>query len=203
MTDEITPQTQPPAKKDEKKPSSSGSNRGLRGRPPIRPTYEVGHPAPGLLLGAATRKFPLLHPLLNQDPIQPLERGPRVVKSRSLVPSASHGTRNSRDQGLNKQSSSPAPAQSKESSDALSSLQRVIADLKTTSPIQPPAASNNSTAMPSSQGHSTLPPHAPIFQPGAAAYPGPNTDQKHRKAVSLGNSALSGNFNSFSPHLGL
>jgi protein SSD1 len=27
-------------------------------------------------------------------------------------------------------------------------------------------------------------------------------DQKHRKAASLGNSALSGNFNSFSPHLG-
>lgn len=53
------------------------------------------------------------------------------------------------------------------------------------------------------QGHSSLPPNAPVFQPGATAYPGSNPgDPKHRKAISLGASGLSGNFNSFSPHLG-
>ncbi|KAJ6539961.1 hypothetical protein B0H10DRAFT_2170622 [Mycena sp. CBHHK59/15] len=76
---------------------------------------------------------------------------------------------------------------------------RVIADLKTTSPQ--PAANNFS--MPTPQVHSNLPINAPVFQPGAAAYPGTGNaaDVKHRKAVSVG-AALSGNFNSFAPHLG-
>jgi protein SSD1 len=58
--------------------------------------------------------------------------------------------------------------------------------------------------MPQPQIHSNLPVNAPVFQPGAAAYPGTNAsaaDVKHRKAASVG-AALSNNFNSFAPHLG-
>jgi len=103
------------------------------------------------------------------------------------------------------QSSSPAPASASESSDALSSLQRVIADLKTTpNQVSPP---NNSLAAsmhaPQAPG-SNLPANAPVFHPGASAFPGSTLPDAawHRKAASLGASALSGNFNSFSPHLG-
>jgi protein SSD1 len=88
----------------------------------------------------------------------------------------------------------------------LSSLQRVIADLKTTSPpnlISPP---NNSLAASMHAPHlssTNLPANAPIFQPGASAFPGHNLPEavRHRKAASLGASALSGNYNSYSPHL--
>ncbi|THV08492.1 RNB-domain-containing protein [Dendrothele bispora CBS 962.96] len=56
----------------------------------------------------------------------------------------------------------------------------------------------------SQQGFSSnLPVNAPVFQPSGTVFPGiGNNDAKHRKAASLGASALSGNFNSFSPHLG-
>jgi len=57
----------------------------------------------------------------------------RGLPHRKAQASASHVARNV---GSNKPSSSPAPAQSAESSDALSSLQRVIQDLKTSSPAQ-------------------------------------------------------------------
>lgn len=48
-----------------------------------------------------------------------------------------------------------------------------------------------------------LPPNAPVFQPGAAAYPGLSgiEAQRHRKAASLGNSGGAG-YNTFSPNLG-
>lgn len=57
--------------------------------------------------------------------------------------------------------------------------------------------------MPTSQSPpSSLPLNAPVFQPGAAAYPGLSAaDVKHRKAASMGASGLSGNFNSFAPGL--
>ncbi|KAF8843134.1 RNB-domain-containing protein [Paxillus ammoniavirescens] len=96
---------------------------------------------------------------------------------------------------------------SMESSDALSSLQRVIADLKTTSPPNQVSLANNSLAAsmhaPQALG-SNLPPNAPVFQPGASAFPGSNLPDApwHRKAASLGPSSLSGNYNLFSPHLG-
>jgi protein SSD1 len=98
----------------------------------------------------------------------------------------------------------PAPTTAAEASDALSSLQRVIADLKTTSPIPPSVANLFPNPAPAPQTiTSNLPANAPVFQPGAAAYPGLGlTDPKHRKAASLGMSGLSGNFNSFAPHLG-
>jgi protein SSD1 len=215
MTDEITPQTQPAVKKDEKKPSSGG-NRGpkrqtstptnLRGgapanRPSSRGSVKKPSAPPSNIesgsdtasrKGSETGKKP-------ESRGKSQSGGGRGQPHRRGQPSASHGTRNPREHGSSKQSSSPAPAQTKDSSDALSSLQRVIADLKTASPVQPPLSSNNAPGMPGAQGYSL---QAPVFQPGAAAYPGTNNDQKHRKAVSLGTSAMPGNYNSFSPHLG-
>lgn len=98
-----------------------------------------------------------------------------------------------------------------DSSDALSSLQRVIADLKTTSPPNQGAPVNvnaltASISLPSTQGQgSTLPANAPIFQPGAAAYPGLVANEpppRHRKAASLGTGANPTAFNTYSPNLG-
>lgn len=107
-------------------------------------------------------------------------------------PSASQAGRNNN----NSNKSSPSPAA--DSSEAMNSLQRVIADLKTTSSPTPSAPPGN-FAMPAPVQGSSLPANAPVFQPGANAYPGP--DMKHRKAASSG-PGLSGNFNSFSPGLG-
>ncbi|KAH8105861.1 RNB-domain-containing protein [Cristinia sonorae] len=98
---------------------------------------------------------------------------------------------------------SPAPPlPSSESSDALSSLQRVIADLKTTSP--PNQSSNTAPgSIQSSISSSNLPPNAPVFQPGAASYPGLSgvDAPRHRKAASLGNNAQN-LINAYSPNLG-
>ncbi|KAI0347280.1 RNB-domain-containing protein [Trametopsis cervina] len=108
-------------------------------------------------------------------------------------------------QNSNKQvSSSPAPPAG-EGSDALSAIQRAIADLKTTTPGQ--GGPINNTPPPSisaSQSGSSLPANAPVFQPGAAAYPGlaGNEPPRHRKAASLGAGSLSNNYNNFSPGLG-
>ena len=120
---------------------------------------------------------------------------------------AAQGNRHTNGQPTNKPgASSPA-----ESSDALSSLQRVIADLKTTSPPDQtsPVAGNalsSSTSMPIPQTTtSNLPANAPVFQPGASIYPPPTTSEpppRHRKAASMGAAGLSSNFNSFAPHLG-
>ena len=127
---------------------------------------------------------------------------------RNRQPSSSQANRSSaaKDRSSMGQSSSPAPVSASESSDALSSLQRVIADLKTTAPNQPSPPNNSlATSMHAPQAPgSSLPVNAPIFHPGASAFPTSALPEaaRHRKAASLGASALSGNFNSFSPHLG-
>ncbi|KAJ7228625.1 SSD1 protein [Mycena pura] len=217
MTDEVTPQNHPP-RKDEKKPPSAASNRGPKknpsnsSRPPGTASSAQGAPRPSSRTG--NKKPPASGPAQesgsdttsrkgSESGRRPEQRnksqnnGSRQPAHRKGQVSASQGGRNSnnapKDQGAAKQSSSPPASQGNESSDALSSLQRVIADLKTTSP-QPNIAP---------QMHSNLPVNAPVFQPGAAAYPGTavGVDAKHRKAVSAG-PGLSGNFNSFAPHLG-
>ncbi|KAF5344108.1 hypothetical protein D9758_008896 [Tetrapyrgos nigripes] len=209
MTDEVTPQA---PQKDDKKPSQ-GNGRGQRRNPSTskpagaqgtgqanpRPVSRgsnkksAAQSAPESGSESASRKTEG-----NRKPDQRNKNqgGARPQTNRKSTPSnAARG--NNKDQTSAK--SSPAPAQSTESSDALSSLQRVIADLKTTSP-QPSTNSANNFGMPSSQGFtSNLPVNAPVFQPSGVFAA---NDPKHRKAASLGNSALSGNFNSFSPHLG-
>jgi len=224
MTDEITQQSQPPPKKDEKKPpvnnrgpskrnvsntSNSKQSGGALAQGP-RPSSRTSNKKALANTAssdsgpdATTKKTSESGKKPEQQRNKNQTNAGRAPVHRKAQPSASQGGRNSspKEQTSIMQSSTPV-LQSKEASDALSSLQRVIADLKTTSPVQPPTTQNNGFAIPAPQSQSNLPPNAPVFQPGAAAYPGPNSDSKHRKAVSLGAAGLSGNFNSFSPHLG-
>jgi protein SSD1 len=212
MTDEIKPQTHPV--KDEKKLSVSTNTRGPKRQSSNSPNLRGGAPGARSASRGSNKKTPVSsaiesgsdtasrkgsesgktqeHRIKNQT----AGRGPLHRKAQ---PSASQGARNAKDPG-SEQSSSPVPAQNKELSDALSSLQRVIADLKTTSPVQQPVGANNPPSMPTAHVQSNLASHAPAFQPGAAGYSGLGADQKHRKAVSLGVS--NSGFNSFSPHLG-
>ena len=87
--------------------------------------------------------------------------------------------------------SSPIPVPGAEGSDALTSLQRVITDLKSISPPSQSSAIPASVSMPLPQPQvsSNLPPNAPIFQPGAAGFPVSSAAAeaaRHRKAASLG-----------------
>ena len=87
--------------------------------------------------------------------------------------------------------SSPVPVPGAEGSDALTSLQRVITDLKSISPPSQPSVISTSASMPLPQPHisSNLPPNAPVFQPGAAGFPisgAAAESARHRKAASVG-----------------
>ena len=212
MTDEIT-QTQLPIKKD-KKLSASANTRGPKRQSSNSPNLRGGAPGARSASRGSNKKAPAPSAIesgsdtasrkgsesgkTQEHRVKNQTAGGRGPAHRKAQPS-SQGARNLNDPG-SEQSSSPVSPQNKESSDALSSLQRVIADLKTTSPVQQPIGTNNPPSMPTSHGQSTLASHAPAFQPGAAGYPGLGADQKHRKAVSLGVS--NSGFNSFSPHLG-
>ncbi len=214
MTDEITPPA--PPKKDDKKPPT-GNGRGPKRtasvskpagapnqgapRPASRSSANKKTSAPAAESGSesASRKSDSGKKPDQQQRNKSQSGSGRPQQHRKGQASASQGQRSSTPKDQPPKQGTPTPAQTKESSDALSSLQRVIADLRTTSP-QPPMAS----FQPSQPPTSTLPLNAPVFQPGAAAYPGiqNSADAKHRKAASLGNSGLSGNFNSFAPNLG-
>ncbi|KAG6902228.1 hypothetical protein C0995_002860 [Termitomyces sp. Mi166 len=224
MTDELTPQPQLPPKKDEKKPTSaSGSNRGATkrnvsntsgaktGSAPAqgpRPSSRtsngskkvgggVSQPESGSELTARrpseTGKKP------DQQRRQSQSGNIRGQSHRKSQASASQGGRHNapKEQAVAKQTSA-SPPQAAEASDALSSLQRVIADLKTTSPVQQPT-NHNGFAMVQPQANFSLASNAPVFQPGSSTFA---PDTKHRKAASFNAGSLSGNFNSFSPHLG-
>jgi len=212
MTDEVTPQAHPSAKKEDKKPASSGNNRGgakrnvsnsrpsgnannAQGgaRPSSRTSNKKPGPAPESGSESASRK--------GSDSGKKPEQRKNPGSGNRSQPSHRKGSASQAVKRDAKSSPVPPP-QSNESSDALSSLQRVIADLKTTSP-QPPASNPGSMGVPA-HITSNLPVNAPVFQPGNLAYPGMNSnlDPKHRKVQSMGASGLSGNFNSFSPHLG-
>ncbi|KAA1466420.1 RNB-domain-containing protein [Dentipellis sp. KUC8613] len=231
MTDEVTQQPQN-AKKEEKKPPSNGSTqqgnpRGPRRNPSVskppsggnapqggsRPSSGAGNRknsnAPAVESGSDTGK--------RGDGKKNEQRGKGQGggggrTGHRKAPSTQQGNRQGgKDQSSAKQNNPSATVSGSEASDALSSLQRVIADLKTTSPPNQtsPLSGNtmtSSTSMPSSQTTtSTLPPNAPVFQPGASMYPAPGLGEqppRHRKAASLGGAGLSSNFNNFSPHLG-
>ncbi|KAK0191056.1 SSD1 protein [Armillaria mellea] len=214
MTDEITLPAQ--ARKDDKRPTASGNGRNPKrnasiskpaaattqgGPRPSSRTSSKKSPTPATESGSdsATRK--VAETAKKPDQRNKNQSGSRPQAHRKAQPSAQNARPNGSKDQSSKQST-PTPSQSKESSDALSSLQRVIADLRTTSP-QPPGNNTTSFPMPTSQSPtSSLPLNAPVFQPGAAAYPGLSAaDVKHRKAASMGASGLSGNFNSFAPGL--
>ncbi len=227
MTDEITPQTQ---KKDDKKQQPSngaaqqqgGNRQGPKKNGPGARSTSIsagaGNPRPSSRGSnrSTSRKGP--NP---GNPQSAADSGSESVKKsnsgegrqrgksqsggqrgghRKASQSTSQGNRpGGNNKPKNQSGTSPAPLASNESSDALSSLQRVIADLKTTSP--PTQSANAQQAL---AAGSTLPANAPVFQPGAAAFPSMNiSDQppRHRKAASLGASALT-NPMGYSPHLG-
>ncbi|KAJ8086695.1 Translational repressor [Marasmius tenuissimus] len=216
MTDEVTPQSQPP-KRDEKKPAASGNNN----RGPKRNVSNPRPPSTGQGNNRPSSRNSTKKPTAGSAGESGSESASRKVsdsgkrpEQRARNPSGAgrgqphrkpsgsqpnrtnnNNNNNTKDQA-SKASASPSP-QNQESSDALSSLQRVIADLKSTSP-QPPASNAFGTTAP--VGHtSNLPVNAPVFQPGGVF---PGSDPKHRKAASVGASALSGNFNSFAPQFG-
>ncbi|RPD67180.1 RNB-domain-containing protein [Lentinus tigrinus ALCF2SS1-7] len=230
MTDEITPQTQQTLpKKDDKKqqpsngsvPQPGGNRQGPKKNGPggrsasisagagnPRPSSRSSNrstsrkgPNPGNAQGAADSGSESVKKSNSGEGRQrgKSQSGGQRGGHRKASQSTSQGNR----QGGNnkpKNGSSPAPPPpSNESSDALSSLQRVIADLKTTSP-----PSQSGSAQQALAAGSTLPANAPVFHPGAAAFPSSNiSDQppRHRKAASLGASSLSTSMG-YSPNLG-
>ena len=153
----------------------------------------------------------------NDHRSRPSTGGPRTGGNRRPSQSANQASRQNsgnsnnngpKQNGKQPASASPIPVATSDSSVALSSLQRVIADLKTTPPASQPSNSapgiTASISMPSSQIQgSNLPPNAPVFQPGAAAYPGNagNEPPRHRKAASLG-TGQGPALNTYSPNLG-
>ncbi|KAI0318692.1 RNB-domain-containing protein [Amylostereum chailletii] len=219
----------PPAKKDEtnKKPpnapSQGGPNRGQKRTPSVSKPSSGAPPRPSSRTGNKKSPNPPSGELASDSSKKPNEGrkneprrnpsqgggGPGGRNGHRKASSSAQGNRQGATGNAQaKSTSAPTPSQGADASDALSSLQRVIADLKTTSPPNqttplagPPLTS--SASMPISQT-SNLPVNAPVFQPGASAYPPTGTEPppRHRKAASLGNGALSGNFNNFAPHLG-
>jgi protein SSD1 len=231
MTDDITPTTQPnTGKKDEKK--STSNPPGNRGGPKRNSSNSRNTPG----VGTTAQPRPSSRTSNKKSPSNPtagppesgsdstVKKGSEAKKieqrknqvgsgparsgsHRKAQSSTAQGGRqgNSNPKESNNQTT-PTPVSGAEASDALSSLQRVIADLKTTStPNQTSLLPNSIPASISAPqiNTSNLAPNAPVFQPAASVQSGPNAaDQKHRKSTSLGASALSGNFSSFSPGLG-
>ncbi|KIK68095.1 hypothetical protein GYMLUDRAFT_36925 [Collybiopsis luxurians FD-317 M1] len=206
MSDQVTSQANPSAKKDDKKPAST-NNRGAKrtvsnpnksasnpnnAQASARPSSRSSNKKPGQAPESGSESASRKGSDTGKKPEQQRKNTGGGNRSQQTHRKGSASQANRRDA-----KSSPAPPQNNESSDALSSLQRVIADLKTTSP-QP---SQNPTSMGMSAATSNLPVNAPAFQPGSNSFAG-NLDPKHRKVQSLGASGLSGNFNSFSPNLG-
>jgi protein SSD1 len=131
--------------------------------------------------------------------------GNRSASGSSRPAEGRTGNGNSRDNHKASPGSAAAPPLA-ESSDALARLQSVIADMKG-SPAVP--AQNTVTAGPAPGSSaaiaaaSTLPPTAAPFQPSGGMLANAAAAAQHRKAASLGLPVgLSGNFNSYSPHLG-
>jgi protein SSD1 len=132
-------------------------------------------------------------------------QGGRGGNQKNRIPSQSRPSNSTNGQSGNRQasksnSSTPAPATGAETSDALSSLQRIIADLKTASPAVQPYAIQQTEIV------SSLPADAPVFRPGMQAWPGltqSNDQAKHRKAASVGTSHSNNTIGSYSPNLGV
>ena len=225
---EMTDEQQDTSNKDSRKPASGASGGGNRGQRRNPSTSKLSNNATQPSSRSGSNKRPSSTPATEsgsdngkrandgkkgEQRRQPQSGGGQgKANHRKGQSTAGQGNRQANGQPTNKPVASPSPA---ESSDALSSLQRVIADLKTTSPpnqTSPLAGGtlSSSASMPIPQTTtSNLPANAPVFQPGASIYPPPTASEpppRHRKAASMGASmgaaGLSSNFNSFAPHLG-
>lgn len=220
----MTDEQQDTSNKDNRKPTSGaavGNNRGQRKNPSAsKPSNSVAQPPSRSGSNKRSSSTPATES--GSDNGKRANEGKKSEQRRQVQNGGGQGKANHRKgqstagQGNRQTNNQPtnkpgAAVPAVESSDALSSLQRVIADLKTTSPpIQTsPLAGNalpTSTSLPIAQtATSNLPPTAPVFQPGASIYPPPTASEpppRHRKAASMGAAGLSSNFNNFAPHLG-
>ncbi|TBU40118.1 RNB-domain-containing protein [Dichomitus squalens] len=228
MTDEITPQTQQtlPKKDDKKQQPSNGSVQQGGNKPApkkngptsrstsvgagagsARPSSRSSNPSsrkPSNAQGAADSGSESANTRKNNNSGDGRQRGKSQSGRGGGQQGGGHKKGQSTSQGNRGQGGgnrpkqpSPVPPATSESSDALSSLQRVIADLKTTSPPSQQGSLQSLAAA------SNLPVNAPVFQPGAQAFPSSGHEQppRHRKAASLGASSLSGGLG-YSPNLG-
>ncbi|KAI6119293.1 SSD1 protein [Pisolithus croceorrhizus] len=220
MTDEST---QFQAKKDETKKTNpaSATAKGPRrtfsnARPPSatgnpqgasRPSSRAGNKKPanssttgGTESGSESNKKPQEAKRNDSRSKNQPGSGQRTGNHRKAQVSTSQPNRVSQSKDRVLPSPSPVPVSASESSDALSSLQRVIADLKTTTPSGQPSPTNTLAA--SIHAPQQQQPSNPL-QSNSSMFSGANLVDavRHRKAASLGNSALPGNYNSFSPHL--
>ncbi|KIJ56793.1 hypothetical protein M422DRAFT_773554 [Sphaerobolus stellatus SS14] len=199
MSDE-TPQPSM-VKKDEKKPTGPSGNNNRSKRPSVsKPATNNNNNGGGSNSGGAPR--PSSRGSNKKEEKKPEK--PQGVRNEQQQPRGggngnrgqnqgrgnhrkgqSQSTRGSKDvkQGP-PQPSAPVPVPGAEGSDGLSSLQRVINELKSTSPP-------SQTSTMASAATSNLPPNAPVFQPGATGYPNASpaavaASARHRKAASLG-----------------
>ncbi len=221
----MTDEQQDTSNKDSRKPSSnpaSGANRGQRRNPTVsKPASSAAQPSksgnnkkpsgtPATESGSDNGKKANDGKKSEQRRQPQSSAGQGKGNNRRGQSTASQNSRNNNGQSSNKPGT-VAAVPPPDSSDALSSLQRVIADLKTTSPSDQPTllagnALPTSTSAPIAQTTtSNLPANAPVFQPGASIYPPPSASEpppRHRKAASMGTAGLSNNFGNFAPHLG-
>ena len=215
MTDQVTVQQPPPQPKEEKKPATSNAsnqnsnkggqkkssnksnNPGQGRRKPSSAAGESGSETGGGRKGndSSNRKT---------SENRGKSQGGRNGGQKNRLPSQGRPSNSNNGQSGNRQasksnSSTPAPAIGAETSDALSSLQRVIADLKTASPAVQPSSIPTEVI-------SSLPANAPVFQPGMQAWPGltqPNDQARHRKAASVGTSYANNTIGNYAPNLGV
>ena len=189
MTDQVAVQQPPPQSKEEKKPATSNasnknpSNKGgqKNSNRSNNPGQGRGKPSSTGESGSETGGGRKGNNNLNRKTSGRGQKN-RLPSSQGRPSNTNNGQSGNR-QASKSNSSTPAPAIGAETSDALSSLQRIIADLKIASPAVQPSANTQTEVI------SSLPPNAPIFQPGMQTWPGTpqNTDQaRHRKAASVG-----------------
>lgn len=215
MTDQVAVQQPPSQSKEEKKPATSNtsnqnSNKGGQKKNPNRSnnpnqgrrkpssaTNESGSDTGGRKGNDNSNR--------RTSDNRGKGQGGRGGGQKNRLPSQGRPSNSNNGQSGNRQasksnSSTPAPAPGAETSDALSSLQRVIADLKTASPAVQPSATLPTEVI------SSLPINAPVFQPGMQAWPGPtqSSDQaRHRKAASVGASYGNNQIGTYAPNLGV
>jgi len=222
MNDQSTPQTQSPVKKDDKKPLASNRGPKRNGQSTANPKMATAQASQGPSRPSSrsnTKKPSFSANAAVESGSESASKKPSDNNKKSDQRNKNGGNRNvsnrkpstsqskfGKDQPP-RLSNSPAPgvAQPKEG-DALSSLQRVIADLKTASPMQS-QASGYPNSLPQASGNPSplqlqVSSNPNALPPQQVGLPFPTTEMKHRKAASLGAPSLSGNFHSYSPNLG-
>jgi len=214
MTDQVAVQQPPSQPKEENKPATSNasnqnSNKGSQKKNPNRsnnPSQGRRKPSSatnesGSDTGGGRKGNDSSNRRSSENRAKP--QGGRGGGHKNRLPSQGRPSNTNNGQSGNRQasksnSSTPAPAIGAETSDALSSLQRVIADLKTASPAVQPSVIPNEII-------SSLPANAPVFQPGNSwsGLSQSNDQARHRKAASVGASYNNNPVGSYTPNLGV